>query len=144
MTLLPVTANFVRGYNTSGIQVQFSLLNLDYAVEIAYLSNNSRQNFAVGTFLTGANTSVVNVGVNNYTSLSDVISSPSPQQGLATQASLTFSVSFPNNILVPCQPCSQRTWLCVYVTPGTGASFSIVGDVIKCINIASLVNCQGM
>jgi hypothetical protein len=136
---------FVRGYNTSGVGLEFRVTNMDNVVDVAYLSNNTRQNFVVGTFLTGSNTSVVNVGVNNSTPLTNAFNnSAMARQSIAPGSSATLSVTFPNDILVPRQPCAQRKWLCVYVVPGTLASYNLTTDVINCIDLTSYVNCLGL
>jgi hypothetical protein len=136
---------FVRGYNTSGVELTFDVTNLDSVCDVAYLSNITRQNFVVGTFLTGSSTSMVNVGVNNCTPLTNAFSnSAMAQQSIAPGSSTTLSVTFPNDILVPRQSCAQKKWLCVYVVPGTLASYNLTTDVINCIDLTSYVNCLGL
>ncbi len=142
--LSPPTTSFVRGYNTSGVTVAATLSNND-SIDVAYLSNRTRQNFVIGIFLTSASTSTINVDASNYTSLTCVLTDPTlAQQAIAPGASLAFTVTFPDNILVPRDVCAQRKWLCIYVTPGTGSSYSATStDVIQCINVTFIVNCQG-
>jgi hypothetical protein len=146
LELLPANALFVRGYNTSGVTISFILSNLDSIVDIANLAfNNSRRNFVVGSFLTGSNVNTFNVSVNSSSPLITAFTNNSmAQQGIAVLSNMSVSIFFPANILVPRQPCAQRKWLCVYVVPGTLASYNLTTDVINCVDLTFYVNCLGL
>lgn len=147
ISFLPSNPLFVRGYNTSNVNVSFILYNNNSLINIAALTDNTRQNFKIKIYLTYFSTSDGVLSVADRTILNGVIADSSfAQRDIEPLSGLQMSMSFPDNILVPRQQCYQRLWLCVQMTPGYWPTYTLPTGYtsIECSNISSYVNCPGI